>query len=366
MALLFLTAGAVQGQTPQTAIQQSASARFRVEIVLEGLVQPVAIAFLPDGRALIADRSSATLHLWDGRSNRLTAIGGLPAMVTGEDSGLLDVAPHPLFASNGWIYIAYSDGSVERSTTAVDRFRLQGTRAIDRERLFTANAFSEDRFHYGGRLALRDGYLFVTVGDRHHQDRAQELWNHAGTIVRLREDGAVPPDNPFVGRDSALPEIWSYGHRNPQGLAFHPVTGELWSHEHGPLGGDELNLVRKGANYGWPEISYGFEYSGGPIGKGIVALAGMEQPVWVWTPAIAPSGMVLYSGEAFPGWRGSWLIGAMGRRHINRLVLQDGRVVLEERLILRQWGRVRSIAEGPDGLVYFGTDDGRILRLRPE
>jgi glucose/arabinose dehydrogenase len=365
LALIIGFRGELAAQSAEPVIERTVAATFRVEPLLEGLGLPVAIAFLPGGRALIADRNSENLYLWDGRATTVTMVSGLPPIVTGEETGILDVVLHPEYQANGWIYLAYGDGVAERSTTAVDRFQLNGSRATDRQRLFTANAYGEDRLHYGGRVAIRDGYLYITVGDRHHEDRAQELSNHAGTIVRLHDDGRVPADNPFVGRDSALPEIWSYGHRNPQGLVFHPETGQLWSHEHGPLGGDELNLIQKGANYGWPEISYGWEYSGGPIGKGIVSQEGMQQPVWLWTPAISPSGMFFYRGNAFPGWRGSLILGSMGRRHINRLVLNEGRVILEERLIHRKWGRIRCVAEGPDGLIYFCTDDGRVLRLRP-
>jgi glucose/arabinose dehydrogenase len=216
-------------------------------------------------------------------------------------------------------------------------------------------------------MAFAEGHLFVTVGDRHRQDRVQALRNHHVKIVRLRDDGGVPADNPFVerGPERARPETWSTGHRNPQGLAVHPFTGELWSSEHGPMGGDELNLVKRGANYGWPVISWGFEYGGGPVGMGITQRDGMEQPRWVWTPAIAPSGLVIYRGDRFPGWKGSFLVGAMAQQHLNRLVMAEGRVVLEERILDRRAHRVRLVAEGPDGSVYLGSDDGKLTRLRP-
>jgi aldose sugar dehydrogenase len=364
--LLLLPPVSGWGQSPDSTLQQSALARFRVEPLLQGLSQPVAMVFLPGGQALIAERNTATLSRWDGRSRDLVRIQDLPPIVIGEDAGIFDVILHPRFQDNGWIYLSYCDGIPERSTLAVDRFKLVRNRITGRERLFTANAYSEDLLHHGGRLAIRDSFLFITIGDRHHQDRAQELTNHAGTIARLHDDGRVPTDNPFVGRDNALPEIWSYGHRNPLGLVFHPTTGDLWSHEHGPLAGDELNLIRRGANYGWPVISYGWEYEGGPIGKGIVMQDGMEQPLWAWSMGIAPSGMLFYQGTAFPGWQGSLFSGAMSKRHLNRLEIRDGRVVLEERLMVRQWGRIRCVAEGPDGLVYICSDDGKILRLRPD
>ena len=360
---------------------ESQRVRFRTEVVAIGLKQPSAMVFLPDGRALVVERQKG-VDLLDVKSGAVTPLEGgpealigndtgvhdanRPATLTGEDAGYHDIALHPDYAKNGWIYLSYSEGPRERSTTVVDRYHLRENKLVDRQRIFTADAYSEDRFHYGGRMAFLGGYLFLTVGDRHHQDRAQELSNHAGKILRLSEDGTVPPDNPFVGTKDARPEIWSYGHRNPQGLVVHPETGELWENEHGPLGGDELNIIRRGANYGWPVISYGWQYSGGPIGKGITAQEGMEQPVWVWTPAIAPSGMIVYTGTKFPQWRGSFFIGAMAGHHLNRLVVQDGRVVVEERLMNRQAGRVRLVAQSPDGFIYVGNDDGQLWRLRSD
>ncbi len=375
---MIATVSAAQA-TP--GVFEGQSVKFQAEVIVTGMKQPVAMVFLPDGRALVAERRAAQIDLLDLKSGKLTPLEGgpialtggevaqhdprRPPALTGNDAGVHDIALHPDYAQNGWIYISYSSGSVDRSTTVVDRMRLRGDRLIDRQQIFVADAYSEDRYHYGGRMVFTGGYLFLTIGDRHHQDRAQELTNHAGKILRLRDDGSVPEDNPFVGEKDARPEIWSYGHRNPQGFVVHPETGELWANEHGPLGGDEMNIIKRGANYGWPIISYGWQYDGGPIGKGIVSEKGMEQPVWVWTPAIAPSGFMIYSGTKFPQWRGSFFIGAMGQRHLNRLVVRDGRVVLEERLMNRQAGRVRLVAQGPDGYIYIGNDDGQLLRLRP-
>jgi glucose/arabinose dehydrogenase len=368
-------------QTPPPAIFESERVRFQAEVVMTDLKAPTAMVFLPDGRALVLERRSANVNLLDlttGSSKRLS--GGpepltgdesgvrdarRPSTLTGEDAGLHDLVLHPRYSENGWIYLSYSHGPRERSTTVVDRFRLRDDRLVDQQRVFTADAYSEDRFHYGGRMVFAGGHLFITIGDRHHQDRAQELTNHTGKILRLNDDGTVPADNPFVGQKDARPEIWAYGLRNPQGLLVHPETGELWSHDHGPLGGDEVNVIRRGANYGWPIVSYGWQYSGGPIGQGLTTMKGMEQPLWVWTPGIAPSGMIVYTGNAFPEWRGSFFIGAMAHRHLNRLVVRDGRVVVEERLMNREAGRVRLVAQGPDGFIYVGSDDGRLVRLRP-
>jgi aldose sugar dehydrogenase len=350
------------------------------QLVAKDLKQPVALVFLPDGNALLAERRAVKLSIFEPKTSVLTPVElGLdvlraaagehdpkrPAALTDEDAGLHDVALHPDYPRNGWVYVSYSNGPRERSTTVVDRFRLRGTKAVDRQRIFTADAYSEDRYHYGGRMVFANGLLYITIGDRHHENRAQELDNHAGKIIRLHDDGRVPADNPFIGQKDAKPEIWSYGHRNAQGFIVHPVTGELWVHEHGPLGGDELNLIKRGANYGWPVISYGWQYSGGPIGKGIVSEKGMEQPLWVWTPGIAPSGLIYYTGDRFPQWRGSFLLGAMGRRHLNRIVIEDSYVVLEERILNRKVGRVRLVAQSPDGFIYIGCDDGNLWRLEP-
>ena len=349
------------------AAQAPTGVRFEADVLATQLQAPTALAFLPDGRAVLAERRAARLSVLDPRTGSLTAISpGLEAHVlTGEDAGLHDVVAHPEHGSNGWLYASYSHGTPERSTLAVDRFRLRDGGVVDRERIFTAEAWNEDRFHYGGRMAFAGGHLFVTIGDRHRQDRVQDLRNHMGKIVRLRPDGTVPDDNPFVGRPRSRAETWAYGLRNSQGFVVDPRNGVLWAHDHGPRGGDELNLVKRGANYGWPVVSFGWEYSGGAIGMGITQREGMEPPVWVWTPAIAPSGLVLYRGDLFPAWKGSFLAGSMAQQHLNRVALAEGRVVLEERILDRKAHRVRLVAEGPDGSVYLGSDDGRLVRLRP-
>lgn len=350
---------------------------FVADRVLAGISQPVAIEFLPDGRALVLQRDQGLVTIADFSTGEKTDVQGLPAMVVFSDAGVHDVELHPEYADNGWIYITYSEGQKVHSTVVLDRFRLEGDRAKDVERLFTADAYSEDAYHFAARIQFVDGYVYVAIGDRQHPPMAQDNSNHAGTIVRLNPDGSVPDDNPFVKAEESpegegeqnvkvtRPEIWSYGHRDPQGLYVHPESNELWSHEHGPRGGDELNLVRKGANYGWPLASYGFEYDGGPIGTGVPWKEGTEMARWVYVPSIAPSDMVYYRGKAFPAWQGSFLIGAMAGLHLNRLVLRDGEVVAEERLAQRLLGRIRSIAVDADGLVYLGSDNGEIWRLGP-
>ncbi|MBT8048951.1 MAG: PQQ-dependent sugar dehydrogenase [Gammaproteobacteria bacterium] len=341
------------------------------ERVLDGLSQPVAIEFLPDGKALVLQRDRGLVTLADFNSGEKTDVEGLPKLVVFSDAGVHDVELHPEFDKNGWIYITYTEGQEVHSTVVLDRFRLDGAKARDVERIFTADAYSEAAYHFAARIQFVDGKVFVAIGDRQHPPTAQENSNHAGTVVRLNDDGSVPEDNPFVGveeegRAKPRPEIWSYGHRDPQGFSLHPETGVLWLHEHGPRGGDELNQVKKGANYGWPVVSYGFQYEGGPIGMGIPWKEGMEIPAWVYVPSIAPSDMVIYQGEAFPAWKDSFLIGAMAGLHLNRLVLRDGEVVAEERLVQRLLGRIRSIAVDKGGLVYLGSDNGEVWRLKPE
>lgn len=344
---------------------------FVAERVLADISQPAAIQFLPDGRALVAQRDRGLITLADFDAGESTDVQGLPRLVVYGDAGVHDIELHPDYAKNGWIYISYTEGEEVHSTAVLDRFRLDGSRAIDVERLFTADAWSEDAYHLAARIAFVDGYVYVALGDRQHPPRAQDNSNHAGTVVRLHDDGRVPEDNPFVGveeegKPKPRPEIWSYGHRDPMGLYRHPKTNELWSHEHGPRGGDEVQVVRKGANYGWPIVSYGLQYDGGPIGMGIPWQEGMEIPSWVYVPSIAPSDLVIYQGAAFPAWRGSFLIGAMAGMHLNRLVLRDGEVVAEERLAQRLLGRIRSIGVDGEGLVYLGSDNGEVWRLRPE
>jgi glucose/arabinose dehydrogenase len=343
---------------------------FVAERVLDDISQPAAIEFLPDGRALVLQRDRGLITIANFSTEEKTNVEGLPNLVVFSDAGVHDVELHPDYDSNGWIYITYSEGEQFHSTVALDRFRLDGFQAIDVERIFTADAFSEGAYHFAARIQFSEGFLYMAMGDREHPPMAQDNSNHAGTVVRLADDGSVPKDNPFVGLEEEgkpipRPEIWSFGHRDPMGLYVHPETGELWLHEHGPRGGDELNLVKRGANYGWPVVSYGLEYDGGPVGMGIPWKEGMEFPHWVYDPSIAPSDMVIYQGDAFPAWKGNFLIGAMAGLHLNRLVLRQGEVVAEERLAQRLLGRIRSVAVDKDGLIYVGSDSGQIWRLQP-
>ena len=351
-------------------VHESEEHAFRVVVVAIGLDHPWGLAFLPDGRLLVTERSGAlrTVNA-EGRLDP-EPVAGVPRVHASGQGGLLDVALHPDFRENGWVYLSYAAGRWGRAGTEVARGRLRGHRLEDVEVLFRALPKSGGGRHFGSRLRFApDGRLFVTLGDRGDRHRAQDPRDHAGSIVRIRDDGSVPPDNPFAGVDGAHSEVFTVGNRNVQGLAFHPGTGVLFAHEHGPRGGDEVNVVRPGVNYGWPVISYGREYASGvPVGEG-THREGMAQPVHQWTPSIAPSGLTVYDGDRFPGWRGNLFVGALRFRLLARLVLDGERVVHEERLLEDRYGRIRDVRTGPDGLLYLLTDApaplGALLRLEP-
>ena len=367
--------GAALAQAP---VQHSALHDYRVVTVADGLLVPWAMAFLPGGDMLVTERAGR-LRLVRGGQLLPDPIQGVPAVRAGGQGGLLDVVAHPKFSVNRLIYLSYSKASDDgkRNTTAVVRARFDQDRLSNVEQVIEAKASSEGEGHFGSRLAFDDaGYLFVTIGDRQvypsgdlKAHPAQDLATHHGKVLRLHDDGRVPEDNPFVGRAGALPEIWSYGHRNEQGLVFDPASRELWLTEHGPQGGDELNRVQRGRNYGWPVVGFGVMYrTGAAIHAGTLG-EGMEPPVFVWVPSVAPSGLVRYSGEKFTGWKGNLFAGALGGEQLVRLTLEDGRVINSEQLLQRQ-GRVRDVREGPDGHLYvaFESRTGattRIVRLEP-
>jgi glucose/arabinose dehydrogenase len=341
-------------------------AAFRVVEVVGGLSHPWSLAFLPDGRMLVTERPGRLRSIDEGRLAP-DPIEGVPEVLARGQGGLLDVVLDPSFAENGLVYLSYSHADASGTTTRVLRARLGNGELVDAQVIFDGKPRASGRNHYGSRLAFGpDGMLYITMGERQERDRAQELDDHGGKILRIAPDGAVPRDNPFVGRAGALPEIWSYGHRNAQGLAFRPGTEELWEQEHGARGGDEVNLVRKGANYGWPVITHGIDYSGAPIGEG-KEKEGMEQPLHVWTPSIAPSGLAFYQGDAFPEWQGDMLVGALQFELLVRLTMDDQRITGEERMLEGELGRIRDVRVGPDGLVYLLNDeeDGGVYRLEP-
>ena len=363
---LLLTTTAANAQVRSLGVVRSANATFEVEVVADSLRLPGSIAFLPDGRALVAERGAGRITFVDLRTGRKAPLE-MPGVLAEAEGGVLDLALHPKFASNRTFYISYSAALDSGGTTVVDLARLEGDRLVDRRRIFTALPAVPGGGHYGGRLAIRDSFLFVTVGDRRQwRDHAQDLTTHIGKIIRLHDDGRVPEENPLTDRLNARAELFSIGHRNAQGLAFHPVTGWLWENEHGPQGGDEVNVILPGRNYGWPVVSHGREYSGAPIGEGLTRKAGMEDPVHQYTPSIGPSGMTFYTGDAFSAWRNSLFIGSLAHRHLNRLVFNaEGRITREERLLQEFRWRIREVRQGPDGALYLGVDDGLLVRLRP-
>lgn len=348
-------------------------ARVRLAVVTDRLAYPWAIDFLPDGRMIVTEKPGRLRIVT--RTGRLSPpVSGVPAVDDGGQGGLLDVTLDPAFADNRLVYLSYTEpGPGGRNSTAVARGRLSaaGTALEGVTVVFRQLPRLSGRLHYGSRVVFaRDGNMFVTLGERSRRSyrvQAQDLGSHLGKIVRVRPDGAVPRDNPFAGRPGARPEIWSYGHRNVQGAAIHPVSGKLWAIEHGPRGGDEINIAEPGRNYGWPVVSHGVEYSGLPVGSGRRSAPGMEDPLVTWTPVIAPGGMTFYTGAAFPGWRGNLLISGLRSRAIVRLELDGARVLGEERLLEAEGRRIRDVGVGPDGFVYAVTDEsrGKILRLAP-
>ena len=337
------------------------------ETIASGLEHPWALAFLPDGRILVTERPGR-LRVVSPTGRVSEPLGGVPRVHAQGQGGLLDVAVGPKFTENRLIYISYAEPGEGGAGTAVARGRLGEADLENVQVIYRQQPKVEGNSHFGSRLVFaNDGTLFVTQGERQaYREQAQDLGSDLGKLVRINPDGSIPKDNPFVGRSGARPEIYSYGHRNMQAAALHPETGRLWTVEHGARGGDELNHPEKGKNYGWPVITYGRDYSGAKIGEGTVK-EGMEQPVYYWDPVIAPSGAVWYTGDRYPGWKGSLFIGSMQPGALVRLTVENDKVTKEERY-LPDVGRVRDVQQGPDGLLYLVTDegDGRLLRVVPK
>ena len=371
--LVLSAPAAAQDNTLRSALHD-----YRVVTVAEGLVNPWSMTWLPNGDMLVTERPGR-LRIVRGGRLRPEPVAGLPAIRAGGQGGLLDVVLHPDFASNRFIYLSYAKPNADDSqgTTAVIRGRWDNDRLVNVEEIFEAKAWTGGRGHHGSRLAFdRNGYLFITVGDRQASPSgnleahpAQDLTNHYGTTLRLHDDGRVPADNPFVGRTDALPEIWSYGHRNAQGMAVHPESNDVWQNEHGPQGGDELNLIQAGKNYGWPVVGYGVNYRSGSAIHAATVREGMENPVHVWVPSIATSGLLIYTGDAFPGWRGNLFVGGLAGEQLARLTL-DGQRVMNEETLAQRMGRIRDVRQGPDGFIYLAIENRGgaptgIVRLEP-
>jgi aldose sugar dehydrogenase len=358
-ALVALGTTAVSSNTMMTSSLHD----YRVVTVAEGLVQPWSIAFLPGGDVLITERPGRLRIVRQGKLLP-QPVEGVPKVFQSSQGGLLEVMPHPSFASNRLLYLTYSKpGATDaQATTALIRGRFENDRLTNVEQLFEAVA--QGRNHFSGKIAFdKNGYLFLSAGDRQAPPEgnleahpAQNLSNHQGKILRLHDDGRVPADNPFVNRAGARPEIWSYGHRNVQGLLVHPTTGELWANEHGPQGGDELNRIQAGRNYGWPVIGYGVNYNTGAAIHAGTHREGMEQPTQIWVPSIGISGLMVYTGDKFPNWRNNVFIGGMAAQQLSRLTVDNQRIVNQE-LLVQRMGRIRDVRQGLDGFIYLVTDD---------
>jgi len=355
--------------TFDTAVQ-----KIRVSAVATGLVNPWSLAFLPNGDMLVTERAGRLRIVRNGVLDP-TPIAGVPMPHVAALSGLLEIALHPRFAENRVVYLTYSKGRAEdkRSTTALARATFDGKALVGLKDIFVANTWSVSNTNYGGRIAFdRAGFLYLTVGERQEQDRAQKPEEHAGKVLRLRDDGTTPPDNPFAGKPGYLPEIYTTGHRSPQGLALNPDTGELWENEHGPLGGDELNILKPGRNYGWPLVTYGIDYDGSKISDQTTR-PDLESPYMYWVPSIAISGIAFYTGDRFPGWKGNVFVGSMfeGRTratgHLVRITFNKGMPIQREPILVELKQRIRDVRQGPDGLLYVLTDEpnGALLKIEP-
>ena len=370
-ALLAMAAVSLGAACPLAAAErlgtfESAKHRFHLVKVVDGLEHPWGLAFLPDGRMLVTERPGRLRIVADGWLVP-EPVAGVPEVWADGQGGLLDVALHPGFAENGLIYLSYASPDDDNdAATAVARGRLVGERLEDVEEIYVALPRDDGGRHFGSRLLFADGYLFVTAGERGEPDRAQDVGDPAGSVVRLLDDGRVPEDNPFIGQADARPELYSIGHRNPQGMAREAATGRIYAVEHGPKGGDELNLIEPGVNYGWPVITHGKSYMGFKIGEG-THKEGMAQPVHYWVPSISPSGLMIYDADRFPAWQGSFFAGALSGELLVRLEVAGGKAVVEERMLEDLEERIRDVRQGPDGLIYLLTDhpEGMLLRLEP-
>ena len=366
MAAVLLGAASPLAAAERLGTFESAKHRFHLVKVVDGLEHPWGLTFLPDGRMLVTERPGRLRIVADGWLVP-EPVTGVPEVWADDQGGLLDVALHPGFAENGLIYLSYASPDDDNdAATAVARGRLVGARLEDVEEIYVALPRDDGGRHFGSRLLFADGYLFVTAGERGEPDRAQDVADPAGSVIRLLDDGRVPEDNPFIRQADARPELYSIGHRNPQGMAREAATGRIYAVEHGPKGGDELNLIEPGVNYGWPVITHGKSYMGFKIGEG-THKEGMAQPVHYWVPSISPSGLTIYDADRFPAWQGSFFAGALSGELLVRLEVAGGKAVVEERMLEDLEERIRDVRQGPDGLIYLLTDhpEGMLLRLEP-
>ncbi len=369
LLLSVVFASAVQSQETENVSEAAKPAvsqysNFTVDTLYTELKNPWGMTFLSDGRMLVTERAGEILVF---QNDQFTGIRlkGVPAVFNEGQGGLLDIKAHPDYAKNGWIYITYAKPVEGGATTAVMRFKLKGNEMVDQQEIFTAKPYIKANFHFGSRIVFdKNNYLFVSSGERGTQPKVQELDNDHGKIHRLFDDGRVPEDNPFAKQKGANASIWTYGHRNPQGMVYDAANDRVWAVEHGPKGGDELNLIEKGKNYGWPKTSYGINYNGTVLTP-YKEMEGVTNPVRYWVPSIAPCGMTIVTSDKYGDWKGDLLVGALSFKHIARMELEGTRFVKEEKL-LQDVGRVRAVAESPDGFIYALTEGpGKMVKLIP-
>lgn len=365
MGLLTATLNLSCAQDPENQVNTPKNIPFSAELLIDELQVPWGLAVLPDGSILVTEKSGKIIHFKAGSK---IPIANVPNVYERGQGGLLDIALHPDYESNGWIYISYAspEGEGKGGNTALMRAQIKDNALINKKLLYKASPNTTKGQHFGSRIAFdNDGYLYLSIGERGaRDDNPQDITRDGGKIYRFLDDGTIPEDNPFVGTKNAKEAIYSYGHRNPQGLLKHPETGEIWDHEHGPRGGDEINIVKPGKNYGWPVITYGINYSGTPI-TDKTEMPGMEQPIHYWVPSIAPSGMAFISSNKYGDWKGSLLVGSLKYQYLERLVL-DGDKVIERQKLMDGIGRVRDVKEGPDGLIYVSVEGKGIYKLVPK
>jgi aldose sugar dehydrogenase len=338
---------------------------YKIDTIASGLNSAWGLTFLPNRDLLVTEKKGEIRVIRDGKllDNK---IGGVPEVFSNGQGGLFEIELHPQYETNGWLYLIYAAPGSGGANTAIMRARLDGFTLKDKQVIFQAEPLLSGGNHFGGRMDFdKNGYLYFAVGERGRMENAQNLKNHSGKILRIKDDGTIPADNPFINTKDAKPEIYTYGNRNPQGMAIHPVTGEIWTHEHGPMGGDEINIVKVGINYGWPEVTFGKNYNGTTISE-YSTKAGMADPLHQWTPSIAPCGMSFVTGDTYPAWKGNLLVGSLKFRYVARLELDGGKVLHEEKL-LENLGRIRSITQGPDGYIYVGTESpGLVVKIIPQ
>lgn len=365
--VLLLYAATACSQQKESSINAVSpeTINYTTEVIVPELNIPWGMVFLSDGSILLTEKEGKLIHYKDGVK---LEIEGLPTVLARGQGGLLDIELHPNYKSNGWIYLSYSspEGEGEGANTAIMRAKIEGNKLVNSELLYKASPNSRKGQHFGSRLEFdNDGFLYFSVGDRGDRDtNPQDITRDGGKIYRLNDDGSIPEDNPFVNETNAKTAIFSYGHRNPQGMTRHPQTGKIWTHEHGPQGGDEINIIQSGKNYGWPVISYGINYSGTSF-TDLTAKPGMEQPLFYWVPSIAPSGMTFVDSDIYPSWKGNLLVGSLKFQYVERLELKNDKIVKREKIV-EGLGRVRNVKQGPDGFIYVAIEELGIVKIIPK